>query len=71
MKATILKKAPLPGIHSASGVEVLGDRIYIVGDDSAHLYVLDLDWQPVGTIRLFDSPVPNDEPIPKAQKPDL
>jgi hypothetical protein len=71
LKATILKQAALPGIHSASGVEVLGDRIYIVGDDSAHLYVLDLDWQPVSTIRLFDSPVPDDEPIPKAQKPDL
>ena len=69
MKATILKKAALPGIHSASGVEVLGDRIYIVGDDSAHLYVLGADWQPAGTIRLFDSP--GGEPIPKAQKPDL
>ncbi len=71
MKATILKKAALPGIHSASGVEVLGNRIYIVGDDSAHLYVLDMDWQPAGTIRLFDSPVPDQQPIPKAQKPDL
>lgn len=71
LKATILKKAALPGIHSASGVEVIGDRIYIIGDDSAHLYVLGPDWQPAGTIRLFDSPVPGGEPIPKAQKPDL
>ena len=71
MKATILKKISLPGIHSASGVEVLGERIYIVGDDSAWLYVLDLDWQAMGTIRLFDSPVPDEARIPKLQKPDL
>ncbi len=71
MKATILKKIALPGIHSASGVEVLDDRIYIVGDDSAWLYVLGLDWKPAGTIRLFDPPVPDAARIPKPQKPDL
>ncbi len=71
LKANILKKIALPGIHSASGVEVIGDRIYIVGDDSAWLYVLDSNWQPASPIRLFDPPVPDGAPIPKAQKPDL
>lgn len=71
MKATIIKKTPLPGIHSASGIEVLGDRLYIVGDDASWLYVLDKAWKPAGRVRLFDTSSPAGERIPKLQKPDL
>ncbi len=67
----IIQKITLPGIHSASGIEVLEGRIFIAGDDSAWLYELDSQWQLVRKIPLFDSQFPGGEGIPKPLKPDL
>lgn len=69
--AEIIQKVSLPGIHSASGIEVLEESIFIAGDDSAWLYVLDSSWQPLRRISLFRSPVPAEDKIPKPLKPDL
>jgi hypothetical protein len=67
----IIQKITLPGIRSASGIEVLEGRLFIAGDDSAWLYELDNKWQLVRKIPLFDSPNSGGEGIPKPLKPDL
>lgn len=41
MTATILTENPLPGLSSASGIEIIGPTAYVIGDDSPLLYLLD------------------------------
>ena len=41
MTATIISENNLPGLPSASGVEIIGPAAYIIGDDSPLLYQLD------------------------------
>lgn len=72
MKATILRKVNFPNIPSASGMEVIGDKVYIIGDDSPYLYVLDLvSLQLSEKIQLFETTSVSGTRIPKATKPDL
>lgn len=72
MTATIHSETPIPGLPSASGIELVGDTAYLIGDDSALLYRLDAaTLAPTGPVRLFD-PVPGGAArIPKRTKPDL
>lgn len=53
---------------SASGIEYLNDRIYVIGDDANILLVLDTALNITDSIRLFSFP---GKRIPKEIKPDL
>src|SRR5687767_11168942 len=72
MQVTILNKTLYQNIPSASGMELIGDKLYIIGDDSPFLYVLDVKTlKLVQTIPLFQSDSFGTGRIPKALKPDL
>jgi hypothetical protein len=72
MKATIQRSHAFAGIPSASGMEISGNRIYVIGDDSPWLYVLDLaTLQQTDPIQLFETGDFASGRIPKALKPDL
>ena len=53
---------------SASGMEMLNGKIYLIGDDATQLLVLDSSLHPVDSVKLFSSTVPR---IPKKEKADL
>lgn len=72
MRATILRQLDLPNLPSASGVEILGDTVYIIGDDSPYLYRFGAaDLQPGQAVTLFDTAHFSSGRIPKSLKPDL
>jgi hypothetical protein len=72
MKATILRQFDLPDLPSASGVEVVGDTAYIIGDDSPFLYCFDARaLKPNGRIALFETVHFSSGRLPKNLKPDL
>lgn len=72
MQVKILNKILFTDIPSASGLEIIADQVYIVGDDSPFLYVLDVNSLTLThTIPLFDSKDFSSGRIPKALKPDL
>ncbi|MBF9223542.1 DUF6929 family protein [Hymenobacter ruricola] len=72
MTATILSETAMPGLPSASGIEIVGPTAYVIGDDSASLHVLDAaTLAPLGRRRLFDAPASGPARLPKATKPDL
>jgi hypothetical protein len=70
MKATIVKKATLENLPSASGMEVINGVIYIAGDNSPYLYKLDHNLKILEKIELYKSEL-TDGIIPKPVKPDL
>ncbi|QNH61233.1 DUF6929 family protein [Hymenobacter sediminicola] len=72
MRATIIRQLELPNLPSASGVEILGETVYIIGDDSPYLYRFGAaELQPGQTITLFDTAHFSAGRIPKTLKPDL
>ncbi|MBC6611757.1 hypothetical protein H8B15_12550 [Hymenobacter sp. BT507] len=72
MQATILHELILPDLPSASGVELIGERAYVVGDDSPFLYTLDAASLAAGQpTTLFETAHFSTGRIPKAEKPDL
>ena len=72
MRATILRQLDLPDLPSASGVEILRDTVFVIGDDSPYLYQFDVAaLQPGQAITLFDTAHFSTGRIPKALKPDL
>jgi hypothetical protein len=72
MTATVLSEIAIPNLPSASGVEIIGNTAYIIGDDSPWLYMLDAaTLAPVGQVQLFDTASFATGRIPKADKPDL
>jgi hypothetical protein len=72
MTATVLSEVSIPHLPSASGVEIIGNTAYIIGDDSPWLYMLDAaTLAPVGQVQLFDTASFATGRIPKADKPDL
>lgn len=64
----LLQTTPLPHYPSASSVALVGDRLYVIGDDAPYLLVLDRDHRPVDSLRLFESATAR---IPKPIKADL
>jgi len=68
MKLTINKVIQLPEIASASGIEIINDQIYIIGDDSLFMYQIDTEGNIIMRYPLSGSR--NDERISKALKPD-
>ena len=72
MTAAIISENPLPGLPSASGIEIIGSTAYIIGDDSPFLYQLDAaTLAPTGKVALFDTTAFATGRIPKPEKPDL
>jgi hypothetical protein len=71
LQVSIIKKYFLPDVPSASGVEVVRDRIYIVGDDSSWLYILNTQAKLTDKVALFASPDLINGRIPKISKPDF
>jgi hypothetical protein len=71
MKVNILKRVTLEDLPSASGVEIIDGIIYIVGDDSPYLYVLDHSLKLLDKVLLFDTTDFGSGRIPKNIKPDL
>ena len=74
MTATILSEAAIPGLPSASGIEVVGPTAYVIGDDSPFLYGLDAaTLTPTGQVQLFaaDPNPDNSGRLRKLDKPDL
>jgi hypothetical protein len=68
MKVTIIKKAILEDIPSASGMEIIDGIIYIIGDNSPYLFILDQSLSLINKVELYKS---DTGIIPKATKPDL
>ena len=73
MTATILSENPVPGLPSASGVEIIGPVAYVIGDDSPFIYQLDAaTLAPIGRIALFEAAADfATGRIAKPVKPDL
>jgi hypothetical protein len=70
MKATItlLHTLLLPDFPSASAVEYLDGKLYLVGDDATCILVLNREYQVIHSIAIADSAVKR---IAKAEKPDF
>lgn len=71
MKVSVIKKAVLQGLPSASGMEIIDGVIYVVGDDSPYLYVLDHSLREINKVELFQTEDFESGRIPKNIKPDL
>lgn len=71
MKATIEKHLRFDNLPSASGLEMLGDHYYVIGDDSPYLYSLDKDYRLVSQEPIFDTAGFESGRIAKADKADL
>jgi hypothetical protein len=72
MRATILRQLDLPNLPSASGVEIVGETVYIIGDDSPYLYRFTAaDLLPGQPLTLFETAHFSSGRIAKAIKPDL
>lgn len=71
MQAHILSRKLLPDIPSASGIEVAGPQVFIIGDDSAWLFVLNRRWELNRKIRLYEPASETAGRIPKPLKADL
>jgi hypothetical protein len=72
MTATIHSETALPGLPSASGVEIIGPVAYVIGDDTPFVYLLDAATLTLlAQVRLFDTAEFDTGRIPKSTKPDL
>jgi hypothetical protein len=72
MKATILRQFDLPQLPSASGIEIVGDTAYIIGDDAPFLYSFAAQsLAPNTPLALFETAHFSSGRIPKDRKPDL
>lgn len=67
---TIEDQLYLPDVSSGSGLAIVDDKIFIVGDDSPFLYELDRQWALTHKHLLLEG-LPETERIPKAIKPDF
>src|SRR5262245_31418769 len=71
MQAEIISRTLLPEIPSASGIELVDDRIYIIGDDSPFLFILNKNLKVLEKIKLYNVIIDTRGKIPKAHKADL
>ena len=72
MQATVIFENSIPGLPSASGVEIIGPTAYVIGDDSPYLYPLDAaTLAPRAPVLLFETRYFDDGRIGKKRKPDL
>jgi hypothetical protein len=71
MRFSLLSRKKLSDIPSASGIEVIGDSMYIMGDDSPWLFRLDEKFEVTEKIAIGDINAAVNGKIPKPVKPDL
>ncbi|WP_046246527.1 DUF6929 family protein [Hymenobacter terrenus] len=72
MTATILSEVAIPGLPSASGIELIGPVAYVISDDAPFVYLLDASsLATLAQVRLFDTSEFAAGRIPKSSKPDL
>lgn len=72
MYAQIIRRQLLPDLPSASGLEVIADKMYIIGDDTPLLYQLHTgSWVQEATYPLFATEHFRSGRLPKMLKPDL
>ena len=72
MRATVLSEINIPGLPSASGIEIVGRTAYVIGDDSPDLYLLDAaTLVPTGRVQLLETSGSGLARLPKLEKPDL
>ncbi len=71
MQLKLISRKILPLIPSASGIELYANKRYIIGDDSAWLFILDRDLNVLKKVALLKKEKLSDEPIAKKHKPDL
>lgn len=71
LKATVQHKQIYEQLPSASGIELVDNTYYIVGDDSPYLYQLDAEFNLTERHVLFDTADFSSGRIPKSLKPDL
>ncbi|MDX5419688.1 MAG: hypothetical protein LPK09_10775 [Hymenobacteraceae bacterium] len=71
MKASITKILQYDNLPSASGLEMLGNHYYVVGDDSPYLYRLDKSFRLVSQEAIFDTTGFENGRLAKAVKADL
>ena len=75
LRAVVVRRQPLTHVPSASGIEWVADRWYVIGDDSPWLHVLDRRWQLLDRFLLFApenaARVTPGVRISKSRKPDL
>ena len=74
MTAPVLSENVIPGLPSASGIEIIGNTAYVIGDDSPWLYLLDAaTLAPMRRVPLLAgaNAGPDAGRLPKLDKPDL
>lgn len=71
MQFTLKSRKTLKNIPSASGIEILGKDIYIMGDDSPWLFRLNNKFEVVEKFPIGDLGAEKGGKIPKQEKPDL
>lgn len=68
---TIVSKRILEEVPSASGVELMGEEIFMIGDNSPWLYRLNKAYEVTDRYQVFSTEGLEDGIIPKARKPDF
>jgi hypothetical protein len=71
LQAHIIRTFTFPDIPSASGMEIIHDRIFVIGDDSAWLYVLNNQFELIDKLPLLTGESLLSPRIPKISKPDF
>ena len=71
MQFTFLNRKSLPEIPSASGIEVVGDSMYVMSDDSPWLFKLNKKLEIIEKLQVADILSAVGGKIPKGQKQDL
>lgn len=71
MKVEINNKITLENIPSASAIDIYKDKIYLIGDDSPYLYILDKEYNLLDKIEIYQTDQFTTGRIPKNLKYDL
>ena len=71
MELSVLQRRTLSDIPSASGIEVVGNSLYVIGDDSPFLFRLNEKFEVEEKILISDIPTGGEGKISKQQKSDL
>lgn len=71
MKFKLTEHRELIGIPSASGLEITASGIYVIGDDSPYLFLLNPKYEIIDKVALFPERNFSNNIIEKMQKPDL
>ncbi len=71
MQLKLINRKTLKDIPSASGIELYANKRYIIGDDSAWLFILDTNFNVLEKVALLKKEKLSDDPIEKKHKPDF